>query len=533
MLDTSGSMNSKLYSSVQVYYPLDVATDSAGNVYVMEYYNNRIKVFDSSGAYLRSFGGYGNGCNQWQYARQFTIYNDVIYIADTYGRKVKSFTLTGQCKDIWFTGQYPHAIAANSNYVFVGHPSNNISVLDHRLNQRSTESINSNYLSYAWGMSINPAGNKLAIADYNKNHVVEFSISGTSLSYTQRTNSSYSSSNGNYRRPTDTGYDSSGNIYALDLYNHRIQKKNSSLAYQAKTGSYSTSSGFRYPYGMHIDSSDNIYVTDFYNYAVRKYNTSLSETATYGGGGGTLLDAAKKVIKKIVSNTDLTSGANFGFMQWASSNRIRVKISDTGAKSIFTDVDNVSAGGGTNLLSAMNTARNYFTSGQVANWNKTCSINYLIVISDGYWGSHSSVLSVTNQLNNTHKVKTFAVGLNLSGSTANYTTLAKQGGTTAPLYASNETELLAKLTDAIKQAISGRLTFTTPAVMSDVAKGDFIYQSTFEYEKNKQWKGSLKKYKLNSDGTFGNALWDAGTKLNSKSASSRNIWTLHGGGNRN
>ena len=100
MLDTSGSMNSKLYSSVQVYYPLDVATDSAGNVYVMEYYNNRIKVFDSSGAYLRSFGGYGNGCNQWQYARQFTIYNDVIYIADTYGRKVKSFTSTGQCKDI-------------------------------------------------------------------------------------------------------------------------------------------------------------------------------------------------------------------------------------------------------------------------------------------------------------------------------------------------------------------------------------------------------------------------------------------------
>ena len=157
-------------------------------------------------------------------------------------------------------------------------------------------------------------------------------------------------------------------------------------------------------------------------------------------------------------------------MQWASSNRIRVRISDTGAKSIYTDVDNVTAGGGTNLLSAMQNASNYFTSGQVANWNKTCSINYLIVISDGYWSSHSRVLNIANTLNNTHKIKTFAVGLNLSGSTSNYTTLATQGGTTAPLYASNETELLAKLTDAIKQAISGRLTFTTPAVMSDVTK---------------------------------------------------------------
>ena len=95
MLDTSGSMNSKLYSSVQVYYPLDVATDSSGNVYVMEYYNNRIKVFDSSGAYLRSFGGYGSSCTQWRFARQFDIYDDKIYLADTYSHQIKVLDLNG------------------------------------------------------------------------------------------------------------------------------------------------------------------------------------------------------------------------------------------------------------------------------------------------------------------------------------------------------------------------------------------------------------------------------------------------------
>ena len=61
--------------------------------------------------------------------------------------------------------------------------------------------------------------------------------------------------------------------------------------------------------------------------------------------------------------------------------------------------------------------------------------------------------------------------------------------------------------------------------MSDVQKGDFVYQSTFEYEKNKQWKGSVKKYKLNTDGSFGAVQWDAADKLNRKSASSRKIWT--------
>ena len=131
MLDTSGSMNAKLYSSVQVYYPLDVTTDSAGNVYVMEYYNNRIKVFDSSGAYLRSFGGYGYGCNQWRYARQFTIYNDEIYLADTYNKRVLKLGLNGQCIRTGATVfMNPHAIAVNSSYVFVGTPGSKFEALN-------------------------------------------------------------------------------------------------------------------------------------------------------------------------------------------------------------------------------------------------------------------------------------------------------------------------------------------------------------------------------------------------------------------
>ena len=526
MLDNSGSMSAKLYASVEVYYPLDTATDSSGNVYVMEYYNNRIKVFNSSGAYLRSFGSYGYGCNQWRYARQFTIYNDQIYLADTYGRRILVMSLTGQCITNRATVfSYPHAIAANNQYVFVGNSGTSVEkFIRNGMWQAGYQQL-AGSVNYAWGMSMNSSGTRLAIANYNGNKISEFAVSGNDLNYLRATSSSYSSSNGYFRRPTDTGYDSSGSIYALDLYGHRLQKFNSSLVYQGKIGGYSTSSGFRYPYGMHIDNNDKIYVTDFYNYAVRQYDTSLSETATFGGGQGTRLSAAKKVIKKIVSNTDLTSGANFGLMEWGTRHNIRVKIGDNGAKQIYSNVDGVYASGGTDLRTAMNNARNYFTSGQVPDWNLTCSLNFLIVISDGAWGSHSSVISITNQIRSAYDIKTFAVGFALSGASSNYSTLATAGGTVKPLYANNETELLAKLTDAIKQAISGRLTFSTPAVMSDVSRNNFIYQSTFEYAKDMQWKGSLKKYKLNTNGSFGAVQWDAADKLNAKSASSRNIWT--------
>ena len=526
MLDNSGSMSSTLYSSVEIYNPLDVATDSSGNVYVMEYYNNRIKVFSSSGSYLRSFGSYGSGCNQWQYARQFTIYNNIIYLADTYGRRIKKLSLTGGCiSNASASYSYPHAIAVSSGYVFVGHAGNSISTYTQSLGSLGNQSISTSYLNYSWGMSLNPSGTKLIIGDYVSNRLLELNVSGNQVSVSRVSSGIYSSSNGYFRRPTDAAYDSGGNIYVVDHENHRLQKLNSSFSYQAKVGSLSTTSAFYYPYGMHVDSSDNIYAVDFYNYTVRKFNTSLTEIATYGGRSGTRLDAAKKVIKKIVSDSNLTSGANFGLMEWGTRHNIRVKISDTGAKQIYSNVDGVYASGGTDLAKAMNIARNYFTSGQVANWNLTCSLNFLIVISDGEWQGHPTVLSIANQLRTTYSTQTFAVGFALSGANSNYNTLATAGGTTSPLYASNETELLQKLSDAIKQAISGRLTFTTPAVMSDVTRGDFVYQSTFTYEKDMQWKGSLKKYQLNADGSFGTVQWDAADKLNAKSASARNIWT--------
>ena len=105
-------------------------------------------------------------------------------------------------------------------------------------------------------------------------------------------------------------------------------------------------------------------------------------------------------------------------------------------------------------------------------------MNYIIVISDGEWQNHSGVKNITNQIRLQLGIKTFAVGFALGTTKTTYSDLAVAGGTTKPLYAENEAELLQKLTDAIKQALSGRLTFTTPAVMSDASKDDYIYQST-------------------------------------------------------
>ena len=543
MLDNSVSMRANLAVSTITYYPTDVSTDSQGNIYVMELLHNRIKVFDSTGKFLRSFGRYGWGCNQWRYAYSFEIYDDKIYVADYYGRRIKVLNLNGGCITNFSTwANYPSGVALNNNRIVVRYRdwrNQNYSKLSvYNRNTYAyigTSTMNSSQLTYGYTLNFNNAGDKLLAghSQSNYNYLSEFSFNGSSFSFLQQSPTTYSSSNGNFRIPYGGDYDSSGNIYASDTINHRIQKLNSSFSYISKTGSYSTTTAFRNPWGIHIDGNNKIYVNDYGNHALRIFDSNLNLTMSIGGAANTRIGAAKKVIKKIVSNTDLTSGANFGLMEWSttrsSDTRIRVKISDKGAKTIYTNVDAVRANGyTTNLSYAMNVARNYFTSGQVPNWKKSCAQNFLIVISDGYWTNHGNVLSVADTLNKqSPSIKTFAVGFALNSPNNNYKTLAQKGGTTTPLYADNEAQLLAKLTDAIKQAISGRLTFTTPAVMSDVSRGNFIYQATFKYEKNKQWEGSLKKYPLKSDGTFGAEAWDAADVLDKKASSNRKIFTTN------
>ena len=97
LLDHSGSMDNALSTAGEVDLVIDVATDSSGNVYMLESYMNRIVIFDSSGNFVKRIGGWGTGCNQWQISYSFAIYNDRIYIADHYGNRFVTLDLNGNC----------------------------------------------------------------------------------------------------------------------------------------------------------------------------------------------------------------------------------------------------------------------------------------------------------------------------------------------------------------------------------------------------------------------------------------------------
>ena len=547
MLDNSGSMDNPADRTSFLELPLDVNVDSNGNVYVLEYLRDRIAKFDADGNLLTRFGSTGSGCNQWYNAFQFEVYDGHVYVADTQNGRIVKLDLNGNCvataSVMGTLRERPRAISAGAGYIWVAGAGRDLRIASYNkdLSINSGGNVYSNEgggNNWSWGMSFNNNGSELLYANGGQRELRLAKRSGHQLI---AENSPYSSNrvrtcNANF--PTDVAWDSAGNAYYLSDRRHQVIKINmTTCAQTVLVGGWGQgSSQFRAPRGIEIDSNDNIYIADFRNLVFKKFDIN-GNVLIESGGGGTRLAAAKRVIKKIVSNTDLTSGAYFGLMEWGSprKTRIRVPISANGASRIFTNVDGIRADGGTDLKNALNKMRNQFVNGRVPDWTLECSANYLIVISDGHWMQPGQVNNRARQMaaglsdgkGNVGKIKTFAVGFTVgSGAQPNYRSLATAGQTNAPMFADNEAQLLSQLTDAIKRAISGRLTFTTPAVMSDVQRNNFVYQSTFEYEKNIQWKGSVKKYKLETNGQFGPEQWDAATKLNNKSSNSRNIWTV-------
>ena len=96
LLDRSGSMNNAISTAGEVDLVWDVATDSSGNVYMLEAYMNRISKFDSSGNFVKRFGSYGTGCAQWDMSYSLAIYNDKLWIADYNNNRVVTLDLNGQ-----------------------------------------------------------------------------------------------------------------------------------------------------------------------------------------------------------------------------------------------------------------------------------------------------------------------------------------------------------------------------------------------------------------------------------------------------
>ena len=344
--------------------------------------------------------------------------------------------------------------------------------------------------------------------------------------------------------------------------------------YNANTGSYisrfarrGTGSGqTKMVFGLDVDSSGNIYAPEGNNKNTRwisKFDSNGDFVDRSPNPRAKRMEIAKMAIRSILTDPELTAGANFGFTVWGKNTFIHTPISATGASEILsTTLPPIRHGGvGNNqgktwLGEALEYVRTeYWHNPGVSPLSASapCQGNFNLIISDGeYFGSptpETELPLLSNVAAPLQPVKSFIVGLGADvtsgGTSTKFRNLATEafGDTTPPgaLFASDVGNLTQRLRTAILSAISGNLTFTSPKVDFSSTPNGYICQPSFEYEQSDQWKGLLVRHEINADGSIAdperldpNKTISFHKKLDGRTAdvtaeSGRKVWTVDEG----
>jgi hypothetical protein len=276
-------------------------------------------------------------------------------------------------------------------------------------------------------------------------------------------------------------------------------------------------------------------------------------------------------------------GSKYSLIYCASNTSCTLASSTTGA-SIIDDDDWPNSG--TPLVSSLYEANLYLDAHKAGDSARDCRQKFVILISDGAdtyscggTGSGSQADMDRRRRESAAKAKAladagykvFVVGFGAdmpavdrntlnwmaylggtdnpnvtnAGSTTGYdpaaaTTCGPTSATndpgTAPLsgyafLAGDADELAEALKTAINIIRQANYSFSQASVQSvRVADENHLYEGSFEpVDDDPFWKGHLKKYSINADGTVGAMQWDAGTVMQSATAGGRSIKTLKGG----
>lgn len=245
-----------------------LAVDTAGNVYVADANNHRIRKITSAGVVSTLAGstqGYSDGIGT---AAQFNSPSCVavdtagnVFVADTFNNRIRKITAAGEVSTLaGSTAGYTDGTGSAAQF------------------------------NRPYGITINAAGT-FFVADALNHRVRKITSTGVVTTFAGST-SGYADGNGTaakFNYPYGMAVDVAGNVYVTDAADNRIRKITidgivSTLAGSGIAGfadGIGTSAQFKNPCGVAVDAVGTVFIADSTNHRIRKITDVLGTVSYY------------------------------------------------------------------------------------------------------------------------------------------------------------------------------------------------------------------------------------------------------------
>ena len=286
----SASEDGGAATSARLNNPSAVAADAAGNIYIADYSNSRVRSVDAAtGNISTRAAGSLTGPNGLAVDAAGNL-----YVSDTSVSRVRRVTPAGAVT----------TFAGGGSSV----TGNNIPATSVLLNS-------------PYGLAADGSGN-IYIADTSSNRIRRVTPDGV-MTIIAGTGAGSSSGDGGaatsatVNTPTGVAADGSGNIYIAEQAGNRVRRVDAAtgnISTYAGTGSAgfsgdggaATSAQLSAPYDVAADGSGNLYIADFSNNRIRRVDAATGNISTVAGGGSALGDGGAATSARLNGPTGIT-----------------------------------------------------------------------------------------------------------------------------------------------------------------------------------------------------------------------------------
>ena len=265
--------------AAQLNIPTGVALDGAGNLYIADQFNHRIRKVDATGVIstvagngTQGYGGDGGAATAAQLNRAVGVALDAagnLYIADVWNHRIRKVDAAGVISTVAGGGSGGDGGPATEARLF-----------------------------FPRDVALDGAGN-LYIADEGNNRIRKVDTAGVISTVAGNGTRGFGGDGGpavaaQLHWPRGVALDGAGNLYIADTDNHRIRKVDAAGVISTVAGDGTRGSGgdggpavaaqLDWPHGVALDGLGNLYIADRDNHRIRKVDAAGAISTVAGDG---------------------------------------------------------------------------------------------------------------------------------------------------------------------------------------------------------------------------------------------------------